>query len=92
LTDTCLADTLIAIKQSNFEDVWNSIQKYERMIRQRGGRAYKSARPTAKVTEEPESPPQILIKPREQDKPADFGKRLQAYNEKREPLCFNCQQ
>jgi hypothetical protein len=91
LTDTSLANTLVAIKHSNFEEVWDSIQEYERMIRQRGGRAHKSARPTAKVTEEPESPPQIFIRHREQEKYAEFEKRLPAYNEKREPLCFNCQ-
>jgi hypothetical protein len=47
---------------------------------------------TAKATEEPESPPQIFIRPREQDEPVAFEKRLPPYNEKIEPLCFNCQQ
>jgi hypothetical protein len=64
LTDTCLANILMAIKHSNFEEVWGSIQEYERMIRQRGERAHKSARPTAKVTEEPVSPPQIVLRHR----------------------------
>jgi hypothetical protein len=61
------------------------------MISQRVGRAQKSAQPTAKVMEEPESPLHVFIRPREEDKPAEFEKRLPAYNEKREPLCFNCQ-
>jgi hypothetical protein len=62
------------------------------MIRQRGGRAHKTARHIAKATEEPDSSPQIFIRPRKQDEPVAFEKRLPLYNEKREPLCFNCQQ
>jgi low affinity Fe/Cu permease len=70
LTDTSLANTLVAIKHSNFEEVWDSIQEYERMIRQRGGRTLKRARHIAKATEEPKLPHQIFIRLGEQDKPA----------------------
>jgi hypothetical protein len=76
----------VAIKHSSLDEIWDSIQEYERMIRQRGGRTHMSDRPTAKVTEEPESPPEIFIQPKEQEKSAEFDKWLSAYNEKREPL------
>jgi hypothetical protein len=79
------------MKHSNFEEVWDTIQEYERMTSQRGGRAHMSGRPTSNVTEELESPSQIFIKPREQEKSVEFEKWPPTCKEKREPLCFNCQ-